>query len=677
MTLSTATPRAGMRWALLAAIVAVSTMALSALALATPGTDPTPIPAAYAGFIVTDQQGPNDVPGQVDLTQMGRDDATPTTYKLFWSWDSISAWTGTGQTGDACALFDTDTPGNTFIDFVVCIRVENFQANAENVRILAPDGVFAFDCSDKKNDRCTNPVPRSFAASDLQAGALGTLSPTGNLITHTDPFPAGESANHDSTVEVHILKSYVPGNEELVNVCSYPSAGNGGNNNPFDCIVSPGGGFLKVVKVAATGAPNFTFSATRSSATLGDFTASGFASGSTQTATLAGGATLLPVLVDPNSGPNLSVTETNIPSPWALSSVACAVEDKVPPGTGTADVANNRIAAVSIQSGKVTTCTFTDQLQTGTLIVKKLVVNDNGGTLEADDFSFQVNNGTATSFVSDPDVTPTDPLKGKNTLTLSAGTTFSVTEPEVAGYSTNLSGCTGTVVAGQTATCTITNNDQAATLIVKKLVVNDNGGTLEADDFSFQVNNGTATSFVTDPDVTPTDPLKGKNTLTVSAGSYTVTEPAVSGYGTTYDNCSNVVIANGGTATCTITNNDQKASPTGTTVQSWILKDSITIAGMRPGAGDAATAKVIFRLYDNDDCAGDPVGSDTDETIASGLAATPTGITVTASGTYYWTAEYTGDQYNTEFTTDCGDEITQILARDAFGQGGRDDFDPT
>src|SRR4029077_3769244 len=37
----------------------------------------------------------------------------------------------------------------------------------------------------------------------------------------------------------------------LVNVCSYPSAGNGGNNNPFDCITAPGGGFLNIVKSAS------------------------------------------------------------------------------------------------------------------------------------------------------------------------------------------------------------------------------------------------------------------------------------------------------------------------------------------------------------------------------------------------------------------------------------------
>jgi hypothetical protein len=35
----------------------------------------------------------------------------------------------------------------------------------------------------------------------------------------------------------------------------------------------------------------------------------------------------------------------------------------------------------------------------------------------------------------------------------------------------------------------------------------------------------------------------------VDAGAYTVTEPAAEGYATTYDNCSQVVIPNGGTAT--------------------------------------------------------------------------------------------------------------------------------
>ena len=53
------------------------------------------------------------------------------------------------------------------------------------------------------------------------------------------------------TLQVNIPKLLLTGGV-LVNVCSYPSAGNGGNNNPFDCIVNPGGGFLVIVKDAGT-----------------------------------------------------------------------------------------------------------------------------------------------------------------------------------------------------------------------------------------------------------------------------------------------------------------------------------------------------------------------------------------------------------------------------------------
>src|SRR5436853_4338308 len=45
------------------------------------------IPSSF--FVVTDSQGANDVPSQSDLTQMGRDDSDPNTYKLFWSWDAV------------------------------------------------------------------------------------------------------------------------------------------------------------------------------------------------------------------------------------------------------------------------------------------------------------------------------------------------------------------------------------------------------------------------------------------------------------------------------------------------------------------------------------------------------------------------------------------------------------
>jgi len=779
MTLSRSNPRAKPRWAVLAGLLVALTMAVGGLVLAADG-GATFIPSNYAPFTVQDSAGANDVPGQVDLTQMGRDDTTASTYKLFWSWDSISAWTGQGQTGDACALFDND--GDTFINFVVCIRVENRNADPTDVTIRPTDAgqpAFLFNCSDKKNDRCTNPSPVAYTSDQVQAGALATspLAQAQNLITHTDPFTAGESYNSDSTVEVHILKTVVPGNEVLVNVCSYPSAGNGGNNNPFDCIVSPGGGFLRIVKQAGPSAPNFTFNASRGATSLANFTAVGSA-----TATVDGtsGATLLPLLVDPNSGANVTVTETNIPSPWELSGVSC----KVPPGgasTGAADLDNDRIQQVSIQSGQVTECTFVDQLQTGTLVVIKTVVNDNGGTAVAGDFTYNLNeNPDQGSYASE-----TGTESPGQSYTLTAGTGFDVVENAggPAGYAASYTNswnsatdCTGTMGAGQTMTCTITNNDNAPSLTLVKVVTNDNGGTAVTTDWTLSASGPTplsgaggatsgasfdqgtydlsesggpsgytasdwvctgtgtqddadtvsldlgesATCTITNNDNAPSltlvkvvvndngdDATAADWTLTATgptgfsgagpsasssgsfdAGTYDLSESGPSDYdpsgwvcvGGTQDDADTVTLGIGESATCTITNDDRRATPAGTTVQSWVLHDALTITGIRTGATDQDDATVTFRLYDAAGCAeADLVGTRVDTEInftgSTGEAATPTGILVTESGTYYWTAEYEGDQYNDGFTTECGDEITQILAKDAY-QGGRDDFAP-
>jgi uncharacterized repeat protein (TIGR01451 family) len=193
----------------------------------------------------------------------------------------------------------------------------------------------------------------------------------------------------------------------------------------------------------------------------------------------------------------------------------------------------------SIAYAESVTCTFTNHRKRGTLIVEKIVRNDDGGTKVASDFSFSVNGGTAVAFEAD----------GQNEQVIDAGS-YDVTEPAVSGYTTTYSNCDDVVVPdGGRATCTITNDDQPATLIVKKVVNNDDGGTKAASDFLFKVNGGGAVSFEAD----------GQNDMTVPAGKYSVTEPAVEGYAASYEGCSDVVIPNGGTATCTITNDDRAA----------------------------------------------------------------------------------------------------------------------
>ena len=53
----------------------------------------------------------------------------------------------------------------------------------------------------------------------------------------------------------------------------------------------------------------------------------------------------------------------------------------------------------------------------------------------------------------------------------------------------------------------------------------------------------------------------GQNDMTVSAGTYNVVENYRQYYSAGYNNCSNVVVPNGGSATCTITNSYRTCNP--------------------------------------------------------------------------------------------------------------------
>jgi hypothetical protein len=186
-----------------------------------------------------------------------------------------------------------------------------------------------------------------------------------------------------------------------------------------------------------------------------------------------------------------------------------------------------------------------------TLTVIKHVVNDNGGTKTAADFTLTINGVTASggnSFAgSEAGVT--------KTLTTLGG--YSATEAAVAGYAqTPSAGCFGTIAAGEHKTCVITNDDVPATLTVVKHVVNDNGGTKTAADFTLTINGVSAAggnSFAgSEAGVT-------KSLTTV--GGYSVTENAMLGYhlaGMSAD-CSGT-IALGEHRTCLLTNEDNSTS---------------------------------------------------------------------------------------------------------------------
>ena len=199
--------------------------------------------------------------------------------------------------------------------------------------------------------------------------------------------------------------------------------------------------------------------------------------------------------------------------------------------------------SASMPSGGDMTCTVTNSdlpIGQGAITVVKSVTNDNGGTTESDAFSLTINEAPVTAGEAnflDPD-------------------TYTVDEDPFSGYvqtgivctdnGSPMDGSTINLEAGHAYVCTITNDDQQGTLHVVKNLVNDNGGTAEATDFSFSIDDGDPVAFEDD----------GQNDITVDAGTYTVAEEAVSGYATSYENCTDVSVANGGEATCTITNDD-------------------------------------------------------------------------------------------------------------------------
>src|SRR5262249_25475311 len=67
---------------------------------------------------VIDDNGPDDQPGQKDLTQMSFNPGA-TAIAITWNWDDTDFGAIGGNTGDACGLIDTDKDG--FANYSFCV----------------------------------------------------------------------------------------------------------------------------------------------------------------------------------------------------------------------------------------------------------------------------------------------------------------------------------------------------------------------------------------------------------------------------------------------------------------------------------------------------------------------------------------------------------------------------
>ncbi len=547
------------------------------------------------GVIVIDDGGSNDVmgDGQNDLTRLEGDNfLTEDVFEVGWSWDEPTTIKG-GNASNGCAMFDTDGDGN--INYSFCVEVSFTEADGYFITDsgTGEDSVKDFpawiECSDGKDDRCTHPNRLADPYTDPPINAICML-----MEANTDPFPpvippgeedpdpangtpggAGDDYPIDLTVVCEIDVSgdepLIPTGAKFINVCSYPSAGNDGNNNPFDCVVTPGSGFLTIVKITdVTSATPFTFNASEASTNgsnswditvVDDGSGTGSGIGSVQ------GIPYLPTTT-------LDLNEI-VPALWELDSASCEIQTNPVTPTGTNNVTG--VNDVTILPGLETICTFTNSLAEAApvpLTLTKVVNNDNGGSADPGDWTL-----TAQLTATDHPTHPSSPeclineISGSGSFTSNVSQSdhfnchYIISESVISGYQDLGWVCTGdvvyvpnpipsipsTIIAKVTGSgpneCRIINVAQQAYITVTKVVNNDHGGSASPDDFNLTLDGNPTTSGTQIP---------------VNPGTYTAGETLLSGY--TFNGFSGDCDENGATTvalgeskTCTLTNSDQQA----------------------------------------------------------------------------------------------------------------------
>ena len=204
---------------------------------------------------------------------------------------------------------------------------------------------------------------------------------------------------------------------------------------------------------------------------------------------------------------------------------------------------------ITLALGESASCTITNDDDVPSLILSKIVVNNNGGTALATAWTL-IATGPTTIFGTGGAIS--GPSFDVGTYTLSE-------LPGPAGYTSGAWICSGggtqignqiTLALGESASCTITNDDIAPELKVVKNVINNDLGTLVPGDFTINVIGINAI-----PNSFPGEGPPG-TTVTLDAGSYSVIETPVIGYTPIYSPDCNGVISIGEKKTCTITNDD-------------------------------------------------------------------------------------------------------------------------
>ncbi|WP_435299410.1 hypothetical protein [Timonella sp. A28] len=233
-------------------------------------------------------------------------------------------------------------------------------------------------------------------------------------------------------------------------------------------------------------------------------------------------------------------------------------------------------ATVTIAHADVVVCSITNDDEQGDLTLVKNVINDNGGTALAEDFTLIADGPTPISETASQNQQNAG-LTGSTTTTAVDAGAYTLSESGPDGYAASDWSCDGgtleqgvvTIGNAESVVCTITNDDEQGELTLVKNVINDNGGTALAGQFTLIADGPTPISETATYNV-GNNGLTGSTTPTaVDAGAYTLSESGPDGYAASDWSCEGgtleqgvVTVANGEVVVCEITNDDEQGELT-------------------------------------------------------------------------------------------------------------------
>jgi hypothetical protein len=218
---------------------------------------------------------------------------------------------------------------------------------------------------------------------------------------------------------------------------------------------------------------------------------------------------------------------------------------------------------VTLAEGESATCTIINDDVAPTLTLVKQVVTDNGGTAVATDWNLTAIGVKAGNVLIGAGGATGNVLVDTFALSESTGPSgYTASDWVCVGGTQN--GASVTLAEGESATCTITNDDVAPGLTLVKQVVNDDGGTAVATDWDLTATGAKAGNVLSGAGGATGNVLADTFALSESTGpaGYTAGDWVCVG-GT--QNGASVTLAEGESATCTITNDD--VAPTLTLVK--------------------------------------------------------------------------------------------------------------